>query len=52
MATLEPFAEGATATAIGELKIENGQHRIAIYGSLGLTRAKAVIACCNAVDGR
>lgn len=52
MATLKPFAEGATATAIGELKIENGQDRIAIYGSLDLTRAKAVTVYCNAVDGR
>ena len=41
MATLKPFADDATATAIGELKMENGQDRIAVYGSLDLTRDKA-----------
>ncbi len=41
MPTLKPFADDAAAIAIGELKIENGQDRIALYGSLDLTRDKA-----------
>ena len=41
MATFKPFADDAAATAIGDLKIENGQDRIAVYGSLDLTRDKA-----------
>ena len=41
MATLKPFADDATTTAIGELTVENGQDRIAVYGSLDLTRDKA-----------
>ena len=41
MATLTPFADDAAAMSIGELKIENGQDRIAVYGSLDLTRDKA-----------
>ena len=41
MEALKPFADDATAIAIAELKVENGQDRIAVYGSLDLTRDKA-----------
>lgn len=41
MPTLKPFADDATAIAISELRVENGQDQIAIYGSLDLTRDKA-----------
>lgn len=41
MATLKPYADDAAAFSIGELKIENGQDRIAIYGNLDLTRDRA-----------
>ena len=41
MPTMKPFADDATALSIGELKVENGQDRIALYGSLDLTRDKA-----------
>lgn len=39
--TLEPFADDAVATAVGGLNVENGRDRVALYGSLDLTRDKA-----------
>ena len=39
--TLEPFADDAAATAVGGLNVENGRDRVALYGSLDLTRDKA-----------
>ncbi len=36
MTQLKPFAEDATSISIGELTIENGTDRIALYGSLDL----------------
>ncbi|UPG73200.1 hypothetical protein MVG78_03270 [Roseomonas gilardii subsp. gilardii] len=44
MTKLKPFADDAAATEIGGLKIENGQDRIALYGSLDLTRDKEGLA--------
>ncbi len=41
---LAPFADDATSTSIGSLTIENGTDRIALYGSLDLTRDKAGLA--------
>jgi hypothetical protein len=41
MPTMTPYADDATAISIGELKIENGQDQVALYGSLNLTRDKA-----------
>lgn len=38
--TLKPFADDAAATQIGDLKVENGTDRVALYGSLDLTRDK------------
>lgn len=40
MTQLKPFAEDATSISIGELTIENGTDRIALYGSLDLARDK------------
>ena len=51
MTKLTPFADDAASTSIGSLTVENGTERIALYGSLditrdktGLTRAKALMA--------
>ncbi|NEU14784.1 hypothetical protein G3T14_22170 [Methylobacterium sp. BTF04] len=40
-AAFRPFADDATAQTIGGLTIENGTCRIALYGSLDLTRDAA-----------
>ena len=44
MTKLKPFADDAAAAEIGGLKVENGQDRIALYGSLDLTRDKQGLA--------
>ena len=41
MPMMTPYADDAAAVSIGELTIENGQDRIALYGNLDLTRDKA-----------
>jgi hypothetical protein len=38
MPMIRPFADDAATLSIGELKIENGQDQIALYGNLDLTR--------------
>jgi hypothetical protein len=38
--TLTPFADDAASLSIGEMRLENGQERIALYGNLDLTRDK------------
>jgi hypothetical protein len=40
MSTFDPYADDAASLGIGELTLENGQDRIAVYGSLDLTRDK------------
>ena len=45
MPTMKPFADDATALSIGELKIENGQDRIALYGSLERTAGRLRRLC-------
>ena len=42
--TLSPFADDSAASAIGGLNVENGRDRLALYGSLDLTRDKAGLA--------
>lgn len=42
--TLKPFADDSAASAIGGLTVENGRDRVALYGSLDLTRDKAGLA--------
>lgn len=51
-----PFADGATVRTIGGLSLENGRDRIAVHGSLdltrdraGLERARALQAAVNAI---
>ncbi len=41
MTEFRPFADDAATMSFGELTIENGTDRIALYGSLDLTRDKA-----------
>ena len=38
--TLMPFADDAVSLSIGEMTVENGQERVALYGNLDLTRDK------------
>ena len=44
MTKLTPFADDAVSIAIGTLTIENGTDRIALYGSLDLTRDQQGLA--------
>jgi hypothetical protein len=41
MKTLKPFADNSASQSIGDLTVENGTDKIAVYGSLDLTRDKA-----------
>lgn len=41
---LIPFADDAGSVSIGKLTIENGTDRIALYGSLDITRDKPGLA--------
>ena len=49
MAKLTPFADDAASTSIGKLTIENGTDRIALYGSLDLTRDRKGLAHARAL---
>ena len=46
---LTPYADDAASISIGELTIENGKDRIALYGSLDLTRDKQGLAHAKAL---
>ena len=39
--TFSPYADDAASLSIGELTLENGRNRVALYGQLDLTRDKA-----------
>ena len=41
---MRPFADDSAATSVGDLRLENGHDRIAVYGSLDLTRDQAGLA--------
>ena len=41
MTKLVPFADDAISASIGALTVENGTEKIALYGSLDITRDKA-----------
>ena len=41
MKTLKPFADDRASRTLGGLTIENGRDRLALYGSLDITRDKA-----------
>lgn len=51
MTKLTPFADDAASIPIGELTVENGTDRIALYGSLDLTRDKQGLAPCARPHG-
>ena len=44
MTKLVPFADDVASVSIGPLTIENGTARVALYGSLDLTRDKQGLA--------
>jgi hypothetical protein len=41
MSKLKPFADDSTSQTISGLTVENGTDKVALYGSLDLTRDKA-----------
>ena len=41
---MKPFADDSAATSVGDMRLENGRDRIAVYGSLDLTRDQAGLA--------
>ncbi len=49
MAKLTPFANDTDSISIGELTVENGTDRVALYGSLDLTRDKPGLAHARAL---
>ncbi len=49
MTKMKPFADDAASISIGELTVENGTDRIALYGSLNLTRDKQGLAHARAL---
>ncbi len=49
MTKLTPFADDAASASIGQLTIENGTDRIALYGSLDLTCDKQGLAHARAL---
>ena len=49
MTNFSPFRNESDAIAIGDLKIENREDRIAIYGSLAITRDRAGLAGAKAL---
>ena len=44
MMRLKPFENDSDSGAIGELTVENGHDRVALYGTLDITRDKAGLA--------
>lgn len=49
MTKMTPFADDAASISIDELTVENGTDRIALYGSLDLTRDKQGLAHARAL---
>ena len=49
MTKLVPFADDAVSITIGELTVENGTDRIALYGLIDLTRDKQGLAHARAL---
>ena len=49
MTTLKPFADDAASVMIGELTVENGPDRVALYGLIDLTRDKQGLAHARAL---
>ena len=49
MNRFSPFANDAASTSIAKLTIENGTDRIALYGSIDITRDKQGLAHAQAL---
>ena len=49
MSSMTPFADDAASLSIGKLTIENGTDRLALYGSLDITRDKSGLAQARAL---
>jgi hypothetical protein len=49
--SFSPFKNESDAITLGGLKIENREDRIAIYGSLAITRDRAGLADAKALKG-
>lgn len=49
MASLKPYADDAASLQIGELTLENGRERVALYGNLDLTRDRAGLGHARAL---
>ena len=49
MTQLTPFADDAASASIGKLTVENGTDRIAVYGSLDITRDRQGLAHAKAL---
>ena len=49
MTKLKPFADDSASSAVGQLTVENGRDRVALYGSLDLTRDAAGLAHARAL---
>ena len=41
---MKPFADDSAVTSVGDMRMENGRDRIAVYGSLDLSRDQAGLA--------
>lgn len=51
MPEFQPFADDAASLGLGEFTIENGRERVALYGSLDLTRDQAGLRLARALKG-
>ncbi|NPD66267.1 hypothetical protein HN018_23735 (plasmid) [Lichenicola cladoniae] len=49
MTQLTPYADDAVSISVGKLTIENGSDRIALYGSLDLSRDQQGLAHAKAL---
>ena len=49
--TITPFADDACVLTFGEFTVENGSDRIAVYGSLGLTRDEVGLEHARVLHG-
>ncbi|MCW2239585.1 hypothetical protein [Azospirillum canadense] len=49
MASIDPYRNDADALEIGDLKVENGTDKVAIYGSVDLTRDRQGLAQAKAL---
>jgi hypothetical protein len=47
--TITPFADDDASTSIGTLTVENGTDRLALYGSLNITRDQQGLAHAKAL---